>query len=143
MKRFLFLLLLLLAGKSSTYAAGFPKISNDAQEYWYYMKFTQGAFVIASNGDDVVCKSLIPMGRNSQLWKVEGSSSAGYTFTKFGKMDFVSSARVYVAAQRPFSYFTYNGFTTEIGGSPIASGIDTSTHPLQAIYTLGVKLNFK
>ena len=68
---------------------------------------------------------------------------AGYTFTKFGKMDFVSSARVYVAAQRPFSYFTYNGFTTEIGGSPIASGIDTSTHPLQAIYTLGVKLNFK
>ena len=67
----------------------------------------------------------------------------GYTFTKFGKLDFVNSARVYVAAQRPFSYFTYNGFTTEIGGSPIASGIDTATHPLQAIYTLGVKLNFK
>lgn len=68
---------------------------------------------------------------------------AGYTFTKFSKLDFVNSARVYIAAQRPFSYFTYNGFTTEIGGSPIASGIDTATHPLQAIYTLGVKLNFK
>ena len=79
MKRFLFLLL--LASIGPTYAAGFPKISNDAQEYWYYMKFTQGSFVIASNGDDVVCKSLIPMSRNSQLWKVEGSSSSGYTFT--------------------------------------------------------------
>ena len=67
----------------------------------------------------------------------------GYTFTEFGKADFVDNARVYLAAQRPFSFFTYNGFTTEIGGSPISSGIDTSTHPLQAIYTLGVKLNFK
>jgi TonB-linked SusC/RagA family outer membrane protein len=68
---------------------------------------------------------------------------AGYTFTDFGKLNFLNSARIYLAAQRPLSIFTYNGFTTEVGGSPIASGIDTSTHPLQAIYTLGVKLNFK
>lgn len=68
---------------------------------------------------------------------------AGYTFSRFGSLDFLRSARVYLAAQRPLSFFTYNGFTTEIGGSPIASGIDTSTHPLQAIYTLGAKLNFK
>lgn len=67
----------------------------------------------------------------------------GYSFSKFGRLGFLNSARVYLAAQRPFSFFTYNGFTTEIGGSPIASGIDTSTHPLQAIYTLGVKFNFK
>ena len=67
----------------------------------------------------------------------------GYTFSNFGKMDFVNSMRVYLSAQRPFTYFPYHGFTAEIGGSPIESGIDTSTHPMQAIYTLGLKLNFK
>lgn len=67
----------------------------------------------------------------------------GYTLSKFRKMEFVNSMRVYLSAQRPFTYFPYHGFTAEIGGSPIESGIDTSTHPMQAIYTLGVKLNFK
>lgn len=67
---------------------------------------------------------------------------AGYTFDCKG-VGFIDSLRVYASAQRPFSYFTYNGFTTEIGGSPIESGIDTATHPMQAIYTLGLKVNFK
>ncbi len=80
MKKFFFLLFL-LTGFQSIHAAGFPKLSNGAEEYWYYMKFTQGAFIIGSNGDGVVCKALIPTAKNSQLWKVEGSSSQGYTFT--------------------------------------------------------------
>lgn len=63
----------------------------------------------------------------------------GYTFSKFKWMN---SARVYVSAQRPLSIFGYNGFTTEIGGSPIASGIDNSVYPMQAIYTAGVNLKF-
>ncbi|MCR5407688.1 MAG: TonB-dependent receptor, partial [Bacteroidales bacterium] len=67
----------------------------------------------------------------------------GYTLSKFRYMEFLNSLRVYLSAQRPFTYFPYHGFTAEVGGSPIESGIDTSTHPMQAIYTLGVKLNFK
>lgn len=63
----------------------------------------------------------------------------GYTF-RFEKI--VKSLRIYAAAQRPFTFFRYNGFTTEVGGSPIASGIDTSTYPMQGIYTLGAKINF-
>ncbi len=63
----------------------------------------------------------------------------GYTF-RFEKI--VKSLRIYAAAQRPFTFFRYNGFTTEVGGSPIASGIDTSTYPMQVIYTLGAKINF-
>lgn len=66
----------------------------------------------------------------------------GYTIKSISHMSFVKSVRCYLAAQRPFTYFAYNGFTTEIGGSPIASGIDASTYPMQAIYTLGVKANF-
>lgn len=66
----------------------------------------------------------------------------GYTLKNIGANDLIKSMRVYVAAQRPYTLFTYNGFTPEVGGSPIASGIDTSTYPMQAIYTCGLKLNF-
>ena len=67
----------------------------------------------------------------------------GYTVRKFKKMDFVNSMRVFVSAQRPLSLFRYNGFTTEIGGSPIANGIDgSSVYPMQSIYSFGMNLNF-
>ena len=63
----------------------------------------------------------------------------GYTF----KTSKGIKARAYVSAQRPLSLFKYHGFTTEIGGSPIENGIDgSSVYPMQAIYTLGVNLNF-
>ena len=68
--------------------------------------------------------------------------TVGYTFD-FPKVKFMRSMRVYASAQRPFTYFPYHGFTAEVGGSPIESGIDTSTHPMQAIYTIGLKVNFK
>ena len=63
----------------------------------------------------------------------------GYTVSK---LKGVSQIRIALTAQRPYTYFKYNGFTPEVSGSPIASGIDTSTHPLQATYTLGFKLVF-
>ena len=64
---------------------------------------------------------------------------AGYTIKNF---NFMSSLRIYLSAQRPYTFFTYNGFTPEIGGSPISSGIDTSVYPMQAIYSVGIKANF-
>lgn len=63
----------------------------------------------------------------------------GYTTDAIG---FIPGFRIYVSAQRPFTYFTYRGFTPEIGGTPISSGIDNSVYPMQAIYSLGLKLNF-
>lgn len=62
----------------------------------------------------------------------------GYTFNKFIG---VKSLRVYLSAQRPFTYFTYKGFTPEVGGSPISNGIDTSVYPMQAVYSVGLKMN--
>ncbi|MBO4434437.1 MAG: TonB-dependent receptor [Bacteroidales bacterium] len=64
----------------------------------------------------------------------------GYTFKNvFGN----GSVRAYLSAQRPLSLFRYNGFTTEIGGSPIANGIDgSSVYPMQSIYSFGVNMNF-
>ena len=63
----------------------------------------------------------------------------GYTFHGIPG---VKSLRAYFSAQRPLSLFRYNGFTTEIGGSPIESGIDSSVYPMQSIYTVGASFNF-
>jgi TonB-linked SusC/RagA family outer membrane protein len=63
----------------------------------------------------------------------------GYTTDKLG---FIPGFRIYLSAQRPFTWFKYKGFTPEVGGSPIASGIDNSVYPLQSVYSLGLKMNF-
>jgi len=62
----------------------------------------------------------------------------GYTLDK---LKGVKSLRVYLSAQRPFSYFTYKGFTPEVGGSPINNGIDNSVYPMQAVYSVGLKMS--
>lgn len=64
---------------------------------------------------------------------------AGFTFKNILKME---SIRIYVSAQRPLTLFSYKGFTPEISGSPIDSGIDRSVYPMQAIYSFGIKANF-
>jgi TonB-linked SusC/RagA family outer membrane protein len=64
---------------------------------------------------------------------------AGFTTDK---IKFIPKFRIYLSSQRPYTFFLYNGFTPEIGGSPISSGIDNSVYPMQAIYTLGLKLDF-
>ena len=62
----------------------------------------------------------------------------GYTFDKLLGM---KNMRVYVSAQRPFTYFTYNGFSPEVSGTPISNGVDTNVYPMQAVYSIGLKLN--
>lgn len=62
----------------------------------------------------------------------------GYTTNK---IKYIPSLRIYLSSQRPFTYFTYKGFTPEIGGSPISSGIDNSVYPMQSTFTIGLKMN--
>ena len=86
------------------------------------------------------------MAQSNSFWVEDGSMfriqnvQLGYTFRNvFGK----GSIRAYLSAQRPLSLFRYNGFTTEIGGSPIANGIDgSSVYPMHSIYSFGVNMNF-
>jgi TonB-linked SusC/RagA family outer membrane protein len=61
----------------------------------------------------------------------------GYTTNK---IKHIQNLRIYASAQRPLTLFSYNGFTPEIGGTPIESGIDNSVYPMQAVYTVGVKI---
>lgn len=63
----------------------------------------------------------------------------GYTFRKIPHLQ---KLRIYATAQNPVMYFKYNGFTTQIGGSPIATGIDQSVYPMQSIWSLGFSVNY-
>ena len=86
------------------------------------------------------------MAQSNSFWVEDGSMfriqnvQLGYTFRDVLG---VGRIRVYLSAQRPLTLFGYNGFTTEIGGSPISTGIDgSSVYPMQAIYSAGVNVNF-
>lgn len=48
-----------------------------------------------------------------------------------------SALRLSVTAERPFNFFSYNGFTTDI-----SNGIDNEIYPLAATYSFGVKLTY-
>lgn len=62
----------------------------------------------------------------------------GYTFknTKWLNGNFPET-RIYATAERPLTLFKYNGFSPEV-----ASGWDTQTYPVAAIYTIGLNVKF-
>lgn len=76
---------------------------------------------------------------------VESSSSftiqniqLGYTFRNlFPEKNNKSTLRVNFTAERPISFFSYNGFTPEITDQ---WGSDRGLYPLASIYSIGVKL---
>jgi len=71
------------------------------------------------------------------------SIQAGYTLPPNVMSNLgINDMRIYLSAQNPVTFFRYNGYTPEIGGSPIATGIDNDTYPLSATYTLGLNVNF-
>ena len=72
--------------------------------------------------------------RNAQL---------GYTFSKPHLLRTkLKSVRVYINAQNPITIFGYKGFTPEIGGAPMSTGIDLNVYPLSATYNIGLNVNF-
>ncbi|MBD1396385.1 TonB-dependent receptor [Pontibacter sp. JH31] len=83
-------------------------------------------------------------------WFVEDGSYIRIRNVQFGytlQSDLVNRlkmqrVRFYVNAQNPVTWFSYNGFTPEIGGAPNAAGIDLNVYPLSATYNLGVNVNF-
>ena len=54
----------------------------------------------------------------------------------------IQKLRLYLNAQNPYTYFAYKGFTPEIGGAPMSTGIDLNVYPLSATYNFGVNMIF-
>ncbi|MBC8081925.1 MAG: SusC/RagA family TonB-linked outer membrane protein, partial [Hymenobacter sp.] len=56
----------------------------------------------------------------------------------------LASLRVFAAAQNVFTVTNYSGFTPELAGGPLDSGIEGSTsYPISRTITLGLNVNFK
>lgn len=55
---------------------------------------------------------------------------------KWGNNKFPDT-RIYITADRPVTFFKYNGFTPEV-----ADGVDFQTYPIPATYTMGVSVKF-
>ncbi|GHN02736.1 SusC/RagA family TonB-linked outer membrane protein [Cytophagales bacterium WSM2-2] len=50
--------------------------------------------------------------------------------------------RVYATSQNPFTYKKYSGFTAELPGDPLNSGIELSSYPTTRTVALGVNVTF-
>lgn len=74
------LLMTMLMVSLAVGAADFSVSTADSTT-WYFLKFAQGDYVVSSNGEGRACVSASPRTRKSQLWKVEGSATGGYTLT--------------------------------------------------------------
>ena len=55
----------------------------------------------------------------------------------------LASVRVYAAAQNVFTATKYTGFTPELAGGPLDSGIEANTYPTSRTLTVGLNVNFK
>ena len=55
----------------------------------------------------------------------------------------LASVRVFAAAQNVFTSTKYTGFTPELAGGPLDSGIELNTYPTSRTVTLGLNVNFK
>lgn len=69
--------------------------------------------------------------------------TAGYTFKMKSQHNPFQNLRVYLSAQNPFIYTKYTGFTPELPGTPLASGIELNVYPIAASYMVGVNLQLK
>lgn len=62
----------------------------------------------------------------------------GYTFYNlFKNSPNKSSLRLNITAERPFNFFSYNGFTTNI-----SNGIDSNVYPMASTFSFGVKFTY-
>jgi TonB-linked SusC/RagA family outer membrane protein len=68
--------------------------------------------------------------------------TVGYSFNAT-KWKLIDRLRVYASAQNPIIFTSYTGFTPEMPGSPLASGIELNIYPISAIYLVGVNLQFR
>lgn len=69
--------------------------------------------------------------------------TVGYTFTpsKLERLH-ISSLRLFATAQNLFTYQKYSGFTAELPGDPINSGIELSSYPTTRTIAGGINIGF-
>lgn len=51
-----------------------------------------------------------------------------------------SSANIYLRGTNLYTFTEYSGYSPDLGGSPLSSGIDSGIYPITSVYTLGLNL---
>ncbi|GAA4320777.1 TonB-dependent receptor [Mucilaginibacter gynuensis] len=54
----------------------------------------------------------------------------------------INRLRVFVNAQNALNFFSYKGFSPEVGGGATRAGVDANVYPLYATYNFGVNVGF-
>ena len=87
--------------------------------------------------------------QSSDLYVYDGSYlrlkniQLGYTLPAFlTKKAFISSLRIYVAAENLFTFTKYHGFDPEISSGGTSLGIDYGVYPQGKVWTVGANLTF-
>ena len=69
--------------------------------------------------------------------------SMGYTLQQPNGNCLLKNYAFMPSAQNPIVFTKYTGFTPEIPGSPLASGIELNVYPVSATYLVGINLQFR
>jgi TonB-dependent starch-binding outer membrane protein SusC len=71
------------------------------------------------------------------------NATIGYTFpTSVLQRLHITGLRTFVTSQNPFTYQKYSGFTPELPGDPISSGIELSAYPTTRTIAVGLNVGF-
>jgi len=94
MKKTLLLLILgIFASTLRLFAADLPKVSQGDNVTWYVLQFVQGSYAVTDQGEGAICLTGSFKNSDSQIWKIEGDATNGYTFTnKAGRKLYVDAA---------------------------------------------------
>lgn len=117
----------------AAYAAGLPTASTADNPVWYFVKFMNGSCVLQAGNSGAQVATANQTGDDAQLWRVEGSSSAGYKFiSRNGMMLYTNTTAVngmFYSSTKPSSNTlftikaaTLNGYTDGFTISPKANG---------------------
>ena len=93
-RKLLFLCWVLLVSMMIRAVPSFPQVSTSQETYWYFLKFTNSGLVLEANKANTGAHLAAMTGVGAQLWKVEGTATAGYTLTnKMGLQLFVTDTQ--------------------------------------------------
>ena len=92
----------------------------------------------AFNGTATVSDYFVESGSFTRINNI----TAGYTLKSKETSPF-QSVRIFVHTQNPFIFTKYTGFTPELPGPPLASGIELNAYPISASYMIGVNVQLK
>ncbi len=114
-------------------------VEYDVATYRWMPGSNENEYPRAFNGTTVPTDYFVESGSFLRINNI----TMGYTFgTSKWKLP-VDRLRLYVSAQNPFIFTGYTGFTPEMPGTPLASGIELNIYPVSATYLLGVNLQFR